>query len=299
MPKRILGSSIASVSAERPGAALARAGVQPRKSRGQNFLVQARVAERIVAQAALAPGDVVIEIGPGLGILSDIAIRAPLARLVLVELDTRLATALQTRFAPDSRVTVVNEDFIRVDLAQLADGATVKVLGNLPFNVAAAILERLCGSSRRVERMVLMFQREVADRLRARPGDREHGALSVFTALYWDIIEHFRVTAGNFHPRPKVDATVLVLVPRAFPAFDPAEEQAVLATVRAAFAAPRKTIRNSLAGGFPLAPAAAERALAQALIDPLVRPATLTVEDFVRLARVLHPMTPQPETRDA
>ena len=95
-----------------------------------------------------------------------------------------------------------------------------------------------------------MFQREVADRLRARPGDREHGALSVFTALYWEIIEHFRVPAGNFHPRPKVDAAVLVLVPPAsVPAFAPAEEQAVLATVRAAFAAPRKTIRKSLAGG--------------------------------------------------
>ncbi len=299
MPKPTLAFSPPVLSEERPGAALARAGVRPRKSRGQNFLVQARVAERIVAHAALAPGDVVIEIGPGLGILSDIAARSPLARLVLVELDARLATALRTRFAPDSRVTVINQDFLRVDLAELADGATVKVLGNLPFNVAAAILERLCGSSRRVERMVLMFQREVADRLRARPGDREHGALSVFTALYWEIIEHFRVPAGNFHPRPKVDAAVLVLVPRASPAFAPAEEQAVLATVRAAFAAPRKTIRNSLAGGVPLAPVAAEHALEHAAIDPLVRPATLIVEDFVRLARVLYPATPRPETRDA
>ena len=299
MPKPTLPSSPTALFAERPGAALARARVQPRKSRGQNFLVQARVAERIVAQAALAPGDVVIEIGPGLGILSDRALRAPLARLTLVELDTRLATALQTRFAPDARVTVVNQDFLRVDLAQLADGATVKVLGNLPFNVAAAMLERLCGSSRMIERMVLMFQREVADRLRARPGDRDHGALSVFTALYWEIIEHFRVPAGNFHPRPKVDAAVLVFVPRASPAFAPAEEQVVLATVRAAFAAPRKTIRNSLAGGFPLAPAVAARALAQAAIDPLVRPATLTVEDFVRLARVLDSATLQAKTRDA
>jgi len=173
------------------------------------------------------------------------------------------------------------------------------VIGNLPFNVAAAMLERLCGSQPIVARMVLMFQREVADRLRAQPGMRDHGALSVFTALYWEIIEHFRVTAGNFHPRPKVDAAVLVFAPRAHPAFAPAEEQAILATVRAAFSAPRKTIRNSLAGGLHVAPDAAERALASAGIDPLVRPATLAVEDFVRLARVLHPAAIPPEARDA
>jgi 16S rRNA (adenine1518-N6/adenine1519-N6)-dimethyltransferase len=299
MPKPTLASSATSQPAERPGAALARTGVRPSKSRGQNFLVQARVAERIVAQAELTQGDVVIEIGPGLGILTDIAIRAPVARIILVELDSRLATALQARFASDARVMVVNQDFLRVDFAQLAGAAKVKVLGNLPFNVAAAILERLAGSARQVARMVLMFQREVADRLRVLPGDRDHGALSVFNALYWEIIEHFRVSAGNFHPRPKVDAAVLVFVPRALAAFAPAEERAVLATVRASFAAPRKTIRNSLAGGLALAPADAERALAAAAIDRCARPATLTVEDFVRLARVLHPAPLQPEVRDA
>jgi 16S rRNA (adenine1518-N6/adenine1519-N6)-dimethyltransferase len=128
---------------------------------------------------------------------------------------------------------------------------------------------------------------------------REHGALSVYTALYWDVCDHFRVAAGSFHPRPKVDAEVLVFTPRSEPAFAPDEEHTVLATVRAAFSAPRKTIRNSLAGGLGLDPAEVESALARARLDPSVRPATLAVSDLVRLSRTLVP-GPQPHgVRDA
>jgi 16S rRNA (adenine1518-N6/adenine1519-N6)-dimethyltransferase len=243
-----------------------------------------------VRQAALAPGDTVVEVGPGLGILSDIIARSPIAKLTVVELDSRLADALESRFAPDPRVTVVNQDFLRVNFDQLAGDAKVKVLGNLPFNVAAAILERLCSAYPRISRMVLMFQDEVAVRIRARPGTRDYGALSVFTTLYWDIIEHFRVSAGNFYPRPKVDAAVLVLIPRTPPAFAPAEEASVLAAVHAAFSTPRKTVRNSLAGGLKVGPATAGDALSRAAIDPSARPATLTIADFVRLARVLDPL---------
>jgi 16S rRNA (adenine1518-N6/adenine1519-N6)-dimethyltransferase len=290
----------AAIGADRPRAALARAGVRPRKSRGQNFLVQERIAERIVALARLAAGDVVIEVGPGLGVLSAIALRSPLARLILVELDERLAAGLQTRFAHDPRVTVLHQDFLQVDLARLVEGpGPVKVLGNLPFNVAAAILERLCARSQSIVRMVLMFQREVADRIRARPGDREYGALTVFAALYWEVSEYFRVAAGSFHPRPKVDAAVLVLEARAVRSFTDGAEAAVRGTIRAAFSAPRKTIRNSLAGGLALPSGATEEALLRAGIDPLTRPATLSVEDFVRLSRVLYPDNLQAARRAA
>ena len=290
MRKPILRFSAgAAVSADRPRSALARAGVRPRKSRGQNFLVQERIAERIVALAGLAAGDVVIEIGPGLGVLSVIALRSPLTRLILVELDERLAAGLQTRFGHDPRVTVLNQDVLKVDLARLVEApGPVKVLGNLPFNIAAAILERLCARSRSIARMVLMFQREVADRIRARPGGREYGALTVFAALYWEASEYFRVAAGSFHPRPKVDAAVLVLEARAA-RLSGVAEAAVRETIRAAFSAPRKTIRNSLAGGLALPSVATEKALVRAGIDPLTRPATLSVEDFVRLSRVLYP----------
>ncbi len=146
--------------------------------------------------------------------------------------------------------------------------------------------------------MVLMFQREVADRIRARPGDSDYGALSVFTALYWEVIEHFRVAAGNFHPKPKIDAEVLVFVPRA-PAWSDDEEDSIRATIRASFSAPRKTMRNSLAGGLHASTAAAESSLIEAAIDPSLRPGVLAVEDFIRLARALRHNGLLLDSRDA
>ena len=136
----------------------------------------------------------------------------PHRSLTLVELDARLAVRLQERFAD---VRVVNADFLAIDFKALIDDSPVKVIGNLPFNVAAAILRKLCDNSRSISRMVLMFQREVAARIRATPGDDAYGALSVFTALYWKIEQHFIVAAGSFHPRPKVDAEVLAFAPHA------------------------------------------------------------------------------------
>lgn len=288
MPKPTLHCETAAAgAAASPATALAVAGVRPRKSRGQSFLAQRSVAARIVAAAQIQPGDRLIEIGPGLGILSDEMVRHPLRKLILVEIDARLAAALESRFCGDARVTVINEDFINVDVNRLAGGSSVKIIGNLPFNVAGAILERLCGCRETVSRMILMFQREVAERIRARTGDSKYAALSVYTALYWQIREHFRVAAGSFHPKPKVDAEVLVFAPHATMPFRPAEEGGVLATIRACFSAPRKTLRNALAGGLRIESGGAQSALARAGIDPSARAARLAVDDFVRLSRVL------------
>jgi 16S rRNA (adenine1518-N6/adenine1519-N6)-dimethyltransferase len=271
----------------RPASALARAGVRPAKSRGQNFLTSAGVADRIVAAAQLSESDAIIEIGPGLGILTGKIAAQRLRSLTLVELDPRLAAPLKDRFAGDTTVRVVNADFLAIDFASLVAGSPVKVIGNLPFNVAAAILRRLCDNSRMISRMVLMFQREVAARIRATPGDDTYGALSVFTALYWKIDLHFTVAAGSFHPRPKVDAEVLAFTPLAAPLFDLTDERNVLETVRASFSAPRKTIRNALSHSMSLDSAQIVRVLERAAIDPGTRAETLGVPDFVRLAHAL------------
>jgi 16S rRNA (adenine1518-N6/adenine1519-N6)-dimethyltransferase len=268
----------------RPASALARVGVRPAKSRGQNFLTSAGVANRIVAVAELTESDAVIEIGPGLGILTEKIVPMPRRSLTLVELDGRLAARLQERFAD---VRVVNADFLTIDFAALAAGSSVKIIGNLPFNVAAAILHRLCDNSRMISRMVLMFQREVAARIRAVPGDDAYGALSVFTALYWRIDSHFAVAAGSFHPRPKVDAEVLVFAPLATPAFAKTDEREVLETVRASFSAPRKTIRNALSHALGIDSLQTTRALERAAIDPGTRAEKLGVPDFLRLAHEL------------
>ncbi len=267
------------------GAELAAAGVRPRRSRGQNFLVQPAIADQIVAAAGLGPGDEVVEIGPGLGILSDRIVRAGVRRLWLVELDAGLARRLESAFAGHPAVRVVCNDFLDVDLAALAERPPLKVIGNLPFSAAAAILRRLDAQHALIAGMVLMFQREVAERIRARPGERAWSALGAFTALYWKTGAHFRVAAGNFRPKPKVDAEVVVFMPARLP-FAPDQEVAVLETIRAAFSAPRKTVRNSLAA-LHSPPATIAAALAEAAIDPGARPATLAVADFVRLADAL------------
>lgn len=279
------------------GAELAEAGVRPRKSRGQNFLIQPGIADQIVAAAGLGPGDEVVEIGPGLGILSDRIVRARVRRLWLVELDPRLARRLEGAFGAHPAVRVVCRDFLDVDLAALVERPPVKIIGNLPFNVAAAILRRLDAMHGVIARMVLMFQREVAERIRARPGEHAYSALSVFTALYWETGAHFRVAAGNFRPKPKVDAEAIVFTPRMRLAFAAEQEAAVLATIRAAFSAPRKTIRNALAAALHAPPEQIAAALAQAVIDPGARPATLAVTEFVRLAGALETIGVLSQTR--
>jgi 16S rRNA (adenine1518-N6/adenine1519-N6)-dimethyltransferase len=276
-------------SASRPRPALEIAGVRPSKSRGQNFLTSAGVAERIVAAAELEASDDVVEIGPGLGILTERIASRHYRRLTLVELDSRLAERLRDRFASDERIRVINADFLEAEIADVFASSSAKVIGNLPFNVAAAILRRLSDHSRLISRMVLMFQREVALRIRARAGDDNYSALSVYTALYWEIDAHFMVAAGSFHPRPKVDAEVLGFGPHRGEAkpFAADEEQAVLSIVRAAFSAPRKTIRNSLGHGLGFDAAKIIAALETSEIDPGARAETLVVADFVRLARTL------------
>jgi 16S rRNA (adenine1518-N6/adenine1519-N6)-dimethyltransferase len=271
--------------ADSPGRTLRAAGVTPSKKRGQNFLVSGAVADRIVALADLRAGDEVVEIGPGLGVLSERILAAPISMLHLVELDHDLASRL--RAALSGAFEVIEADFLKIDLAKIVAHPTVKVLGNLPFNVAAAIARKLTEARDRIDSMVLMFQREVGERIRARPGEPAYGALSALTALDWEIPQHFRVEAGSFHPRPKVDAEVLSFVPRRPPLYAPTPRAEVRDVIRAGFAIRRKTLRNALGAGLSLRRELVEAALELAGIDPAQRAERLAAEDFVRLARAI------------
>jgi len=270
---------------QRPSALLAAAGVRPSKARGQNFLVQAAIANRIVASAQLTPEDEAIEIGPGLGILTDRILDQSLRRLSLIELDSRLAAQLKDRMRSVLNLEIVQADVLELDLATVIERPPVKILGNLPFNVAAAVLRKLADYRQLISRMVLMFQREVADRIRAQPGEAGYAALSAYTALDWEIERHFRVDAGSFYPRPKVDAEVLVFVPRALARYETAERQSVLDLIRAGFSSPRKIVRNNFSAALKLPAAQVEAVLDAAAIDPHARAETLSTDDFVRLAR--------------
>jgi 16S rRNA (adenine1518-N6/adenine1519-N6)-dimethyltransferase len=267
---------------------LSAAGLTPSKSKGQNFLTQGAIADRIVAASALTSSDDVIEIGPGLGILTERILQRDVHSLTLVELDHSLAERLRNTYAADTRVTVVESDFVKIAFRSLAKAGS-KIIGNLPFNAAGAIFRILCDHHDLLAMIVAMFQREVGERIRAVPGDSEYSALSVYAALYFDVDLHFRVAAGSFHPKPKVDAEVLRFRPRKNLLFNRDEEARVLDTVRASFFAPRKMIRNSLAAGMGIASEAATAALARAQIDSTARAESLSPQDFVRLARALDP----------
>jgi 16S rRNA (adenine1518-N6/adenine1519-N6)-dimethyltransferase len=288
--KRTRRTSRAHVTgAESPGQALRTAGVIPNKRRGQNFLVQGAIADRIVALADLQAGDEVIEIGPGLGILSERILAAPISMLHLVELDHELAARLRTKL--NGNFDLIEADFLKLDPKALAAHPPIKVIGNLPFNVAAAITRKLSKDRNLIARMVLMFQREVGERMRAGPGDTGYGALSVLIALDWEIPSHFRVEAGSFHPRPKVDAEVLCFVPRREPLYAPAPRSEVRDVIRAGFATRRKNLRNTLSAGLRIRPECVEAALNLAEIDPAQRAERMSPEDFVRLSRAIQTVT--------
>jgi 16S rRNA (adenine1518-N6/adenine1519-N6)-dimethyltransferase len=270
----------------RRGALPAAAGVRaprPRKRFAQHFLTQPGIARRIVALAELTADDTVLEIGPGRGALTGFLAEAA-GRVVLIEIDRDLAAQMRERFADRPQVEVWEGDVLRMDLrARLAQSATLTAVANLPYNVSTPVLMRLLESSDLFRRLVLMLQREVADRLCAESGSKTYGALSVMAQLAAEVRVAFRVPPTAFSPRPMVDSAVVVLDPRRPVPLTPAERSSVRRVVRAAFSQRRKQLGNGLS---PLTPRAHELLTAIG-IDPRRRPETLEPGDFVRLARII------------
>ena len=268
--------------------ALAAAGLRPRKRWGQHFLCDAAVVRRIVDTAEIGPGGAVLEIGPGLGALTDeLARRA--ARLVLVEIDPALAARLTERFAADDRVRVVTGDVLELPLEELLGATQATVVANLPYNVASPVLFRLLELRARVPRAVLMLQLEMAERLTARPGSKTYGASSVLVQAFAEVRIAFKVSRRSFLPPPDVDSAVVDVRWSPAPRADVGDPELFRAVVRAAFGQRRKMLRNALrllvearAGA-----ASPEAVLRAAGIDPAARAETLDLAAFARLTRAL------------
>ncbi|MGH7818430.1 MAG: 16S rRNA (adenine(1518)-N(6)/adenine(1519)-N(6))-dimethyltransferase RsmA [Candidatus Binatia bacterium] len=252
-------------------------GVRPRRGLGQNFLVAPGFVARIVAAAAPRARRV-LEIGPGLGALSE-ALAVEAAELVLVEIDPALAEALERRFAGARNVRVIVGDALEMDFAAcFSGGERAVVVANLPYSVGSQILLRLLDERRRFSRLVLMLQREVAARLTASPGTEAYGIPSVWVSLYGRARTLFRVPPGAFLPRPKVESAVVSIELRDAPAVALDDPELFRRIVRAGFGQRRKTLRRALGDLVSAAD------FARAGIDPRRRGETLGLEEFARLA---------------
>lgn len=246
---------------------------KPRRSLGQNFLKDQRVAARIVRACKVDGTQTVVEVGPGRGALTRHLVDR-CSRLVLVEKDSALVSELKSRYREKPEVRVVEGDAAVLAFDEVLDGSSNIAVGNLPYNAAGPILFNLLGCRRRLLRAVLMFQREVARRLTAIPGERAYGAVSLLVHA-WTVAEAlFDVAPDRFSPQPKVWSAVVRLTPREkeqAPA-DPAFGQ----LVHALHARPRKTVRNSLSEGLKISPGRTAALLEAAGIDPSVRPCCVT-----------------------
>jgi len=268
--------------------ALAAAGVRPRKRWGQHFLCDPAVARRIVETAEIGPGTVALEIGPGLGALTEeLAGRA--GRLYLVEIDPALAARLAARYAENPRVRVIEGDVLALSLETLVTETRVTVIGNLPYNIALPILFRLREQRLRMPRAVVMVQREVAERLVARPRTPDYGVTSVLLQAVADVRIAFGVSRRSFLPPPRVDSAVVDVRWSAAPRFDLGDEEAFREVVRAAFGMRRKMLRNALAALTRRRGVDLELACERAGVAPSARAETLDLDAFARLARALLP----------
>lgn len=265
-------------------------GIRPQHRLGQNFLTDSRTLDAIVAATDLGPDDLVLEIGPGLGTLTQRLARTA-GRVLCVELDRNLVEILkETVQAAHPNVEVVQGDAGQVDLhklliERLSPGRRAKVAANLPYYITTPLVMRLLEEELPLDQIVVMVQKEVADRMVSPPGSKEYGALSVAVQYYTEPRIVTKVGRGAFLPPPDVDSAVVGMRVRPEAPVE-APRTGFFRVVKAAFGQRRKTLSNALTG-LGMEKAAVQEALNLAGIDPARRGETLSLEEFASLARIL------------
>jgi 16S rRNA (adenine1518-N6/adenine1519-N6)-dimethyltransferase len=256
---------------------------RPKKRFGQNFLRDQHVLDRIVAAADLQDDDRILEIGPGQGALTGRLLATGLP-LIAIEIDRDLGTALQAR--DEKNLHVLIGDVLRLDWSDLLPSPPYKLIANLPYNISSQILFKVLENRQAFRRLVLMFQKEVGDRLLAQEGSRNYGILSVLMQTWFSIERVVKVPPKAFSPPPKVDSLVLCFKPLAVPRVTLHNEEVYRKVVRGAFAQRRKTLRNSLLGTGWSAETI-DPCFTAIGLDPVRRGETLQIEEFGALANML------------
>jgi 16S rRNA (adenine1518-N6/adenine1519-N6)-dimethyltransferase len=278
------------VSAGAIRALLARHGLAANRDLGQNFLIDAALAARLVTLSGVGSDEAVIEIGTGLGVMTR-ALAARARRVVTLEIDAGLVRALRAEASLPANVELRHVDALAVDLGALAAslGAPVRLVGNLPYAISSPLLRRLLDARDRLAGWSVMLQRELAARLVAEPGSRDYSSLTVLHRLTVDVERGMDLRPGCFHPAPRVQSSFLRVTPRAGVVLDAAALARIERVVRAAFSARRKTLANALRGGLGEAadPARIAAALAAAGLAPGLRAERVEPARFEALARAL------------
>jgi 16S rRNA (adenine1518-N6/adenine1519-N6)-dimethyltransferase len=254
-----------------------------KKRYGQHFLHDPGTIQRIVRAIAPAPGDRIVEIGPGRGAIS-VPLLAALGSLDVVEIDADVVPRLEERCAGLGDLRIHRADALEFDFRALrGDGPPLRLVGNLPYNISTPLLFRFVAQLDAISTMHFMLQKEVVARMAARPGGKDYGRLTVMLAPSVRVQPLFDIGAGAFSPPPKVISTFFALHPHAVPPFAISDFATYARVVAAAFSQRRKTLRNSLAGLLDA------QAIAAAGIDPGARPETLAPEQFAALAARVRP----------
>lgn len=270
-------------------AALLRAfSVSPKKHRGQNFLKDAKTAEMLVSKAGIGPEDVILEIGAGMGAMT-FPLAAAAMHVYAVEADREVADVLETRLSSDmaSRITLIRGDILKTDLAPIREkaGKPLTVFGNLPYYLSSQVLIKLVMERGHVGKAFLLFQKELADRIRARAGGRDYGRISVAAGYASVVRPVVTLSPEHFLPKPKIYSTLLSFDFRTAPTTPARNEALFFAVVAAAFGQRRKMLKNALEPLFQsLALEDAGGVFSRAGIDPALRAEKLAPADFVRLA---------------
>lgn len=269
-------------------------GLTFKKSLGQNFLTDINVLKKIVAAAEVSEADDVIEIGPGIGALTEQLAKSA-HQVLALEIDDRLLPVLKETLAPYPNVEVIHQDILKANLKELIaehfDGQhRLKIVANLPYYITTPIIMHLLATELAFDQIVVMMQKEVANRLAAQPGSKDYGSLSIGVQYEMDCQIAFIVPKTVFVPQPKVDSAIISLTKKKAKEYQPQDERFFHQLVRGAFMHRRKSLWNNLQGLYGKQAEVKEKlsqALAQAEIEPSVRAERLTIADFVRLADCL------------
>lgn len=262
------------------------------KSLGQNFLIDGNIVRKIVSESNITKDDYVLEIGPGMGTLTEeLGLHAK--KVVAIELDDSLLPILDQTLAPYDNIEIVHGDILKIDLPKLIEeklnGGPVKVVANLPYYVTTPIIAKLIEEGLNLESITVMVQKEVADRMASKPGSKVYGSLSVFVNFYSDPKVIVKVPKTVFMPQPKIDSSVIKLtLKKELPDID---REKFFKVVKAAFSKRRKTIINCLSSyGFDIDKETIRQALESLNINPEERAENLSVEEFMNISKILPPL---------